>query len=342
MNRDEVIANLGTIAKSGTREFFSQLTGDQQKDAHLIGQFGVGFYSSFIVADKVTVVTRRAGELPGQGVRWESDGGGEFAIEMADRPQPRHGDHAAPARRPGRSAVRHEAPLDHPPVLRSHRPADRDAEGGVEGRQVAKARRRRDGEPGVGAVGAPEERDHRRRSTRRSTSTSATISTIRSRGCTRASRDATNTRCSCTFPRTRRSTCGTAMRVTASSSTCGACSSWTTPSSCCRRTCASSAASSTRTTCRSTCRAKSCRNRRTSRRCAAGRTKKVLDLLASLADEREGQVRDVLVGIRPRAEGRRRRGFREQGAGSPRCCASRRRTPIPPTKRCRSPITSRG
>jgi molecular chaperone HtpG len=83
MNRDEVIANLGTIAKSGTREFFAQLTGDQQKDAHLIGQFGVGFYSSFIVADKVTVLTRRAGEQAEQGVRWESDGGGEFAIEMA-------------------------------------------------------------------------------------------------------------------------------------------------------------------------------------------------------------------------------------------------------------------
>jgi molecular chaperone HtpG len=87
MNRDEVIANLGTIAKSGTREFFRQLTGDEQKDAHLIGQFGVGFYSSFIVADKVSVFTRRAGELPDQGVRWESDGGGEFAIEMADKPE---------------------------------------------------------------------------------------------------------------------------------------------------------------------------------------------------------------------------------------------------------------
>ena len=85
MSRDEVIANLGTIAKSGTREFFSQLTGDQQKDTHLIGQFGVGFYSSFIVADKVTVLTRRAGEQPGQGVRWESDGGGEFTIAMADK-----------------------------------------------------------------------------------------------------------------------------------------------------------------------------------------------------------------------------------------------------------------
>jgi molecular chaperone HtpG len=87
MNRDEVIANLGTIAKSGTREFFSQLTGDQQKDAHLIGQFGVGFYSSFIVADKVTVRTRRAGEKAEQGVEWISDGGGEFTIAMIDRPQ---------------------------------------------------------------------------------------------------------------------------------------------------------------------------------------------------------------------------------------------------------------
>ncbi|MBK6402303.1 MAG: molecular chaperone HtpG [Rhodocyclaceae bacterium] len=85
MSRDEVISNLGTIAKSGTREFFSALTGDQQKDAHLIGQFGVGFYSSFIVADPVTVVTRRAGEAAGQGVRWESEGAGEFNIEMVDR-----------------------------------------------------------------------------------------------------------------------------------------------------------------------------------------------------------------------------------------------------------------
>ncbi len=85
MNRDEVIANLGTIAKSGTREFFSRLSGDQQKDAHLIGQFGVGFYSAFIVADRVTVLTRRAGENADQGVRWESDGGGEFSIEMVDR-----------------------------------------------------------------------------------------------------------------------------------------------------------------------------------------------------------------------------------------------------------------
>ena len=86
MSRDEVIAHLGTIARSGTREFLASLTGDQQKDSQLIGQFGVGFYSSFIVADRVTVVTRRAG-LPGdRAIRWESDGAGEFTIESAERP----------------------------------------------------------------------------------------------------------------------------------------------------------------------------------------------------------------------------------------------------------------
>jgi molecular chaperone HtpG len=85
MSRDEVISNLGTIAKSGTREFFSKLSGEAQKDANLIGQFGVGFYSSFIVADRVTVVTRRAGENAGQGVKWESEGAGEFSVEMVDK-----------------------------------------------------------------------------------------------------------------------------------------------------------------------------------------------------------------------------------------------------------------
>jgi molecular chaperone HtpG len=87
MSRQEVIENIGTIAKSGTREFFDRLTGDEAKDAHLIGQFGVGFYSSFIVADKVTLVTRRAGLTAEHGVRWESDGSGEYTIEMVDRPQ---------------------------------------------------------------------------------------------------------------------------------------------------------------------------------------------------------------------------------------------------------------
>jgi molecular chaperone HtpG len=85
MSRADTIEQLGTIAKSGTREFFAQLTGDQQKDAQLIGQFGVGFYSSFIVADRVTVVSRRAGLPAEEAVRWESDGGGEFTVEAAER-----------------------------------------------------------------------------------------------------------------------------------------------------------------------------------------------------------------------------------------------------------------
>src|SRR5438874_415625 len=85
MSRDEVIQNIGTIAKSGTREFFQQLTGDQAKDARLIGQFGVGFYSAFIVADRVTLVTRRAGLPASEAVRWECDGGGEFTVEAAEK-----------------------------------------------------------------------------------------------------------------------------------------------------------------------------------------------------------------------------------------------------------------
>jgi molecular chaperone HtpG len=86
MSRQEVVDNIGIIAKSGTRQFLEALTGDQAKDAHLIGQFGVGFYSSFIVADKVTLVTRRAGLSPEHGVRWESAGEGEYTLETVERP----------------------------------------------------------------------------------------------------------------------------------------------------------------------------------------------------------------------------------------------------------------
>ena len=86
MNRDEVIANIGTIAKSGTREFFERLSGDQTKDAKLIGQFGVGFYSAFIVADRVSLNTRRAGMEAEHGVRWESDGTGSYTLETLDLP----------------------------------------------------------------------------------------------------------------------------------------------------------------------------------------------------------------------------------------------------------------
>jgi molecular chaperone HtpG len=85
MNRQEVIEHIGTIAKSGTKEFFGKLTGDQKKDAQLIGQFGVGFYSSFIVADKVALTTRRAGLTKEHGVRWESEGTGEYTLETVEK-----------------------------------------------------------------------------------------------------------------------------------------------------------------------------------------------------------------------------------------------------------------
>ncbi len=85
MSRAEVVENIGTIAKSGTREFFARLSGDQQKDAKLIGQFGVGFYSAFIIADKVTLTTRRAGLGAEHGVRWESDGQGQYTLETVER-----------------------------------------------------------------------------------------------------------------------------------------------------------------------------------------------------------------------------------------------------------------
>lgn len=84
MNREEVISNIGTIAKSGTKQFMESLTGDQQEDARLIGQFGVGFYSAFVVADKVTLVTRKAGDDAANGVRWESEATGSYDLQQVE------------------------------------------------------------------------------------------------------------------------------------------------------------------------------------------------------------------------------------------------------------------
>lgn len=87
MTRDEVVENIGTIARSGTRRFLESLSGDARRDTQLIGQFGVGFYSAFIVADRVTLVTRKAGTPASEGVRWESSGSGEYTLEPVDAPQ---------------------------------------------------------------------------------------------------------------------------------------------------------------------------------------------------------------------------------------------------------------
>ena len=86
LSLDEAVSHLGTIAKSGTREFMSKLEGDQKKDANLIGQFGVGFYSGFIVADRLSVESRRAGLPAGEGVRWVSQGAGDFEVETIEKP----------------------------------------------------------------------------------------------------------------------------------------------------------------------------------------------------------------------------------------------------------------
>jgi molecular chaperone HtpG len=87
MTLDEVVANIGTIASSGTRRFLEAMSAEQKTDARLIGQFGVGFYSAFVVADRVTVLTRRAGAPVGEGVKWESDGKGEYSLEKLDLPE---------------------------------------------------------------------------------------------------------------------------------------------------------------------------------------------------------------------------------------------------------------
>ncbi len=97
MSRQEVIDNLGTIARSGTSEFIKNLSGDQKKDAQLIGQFGVGFYSSFVVAERVEVLTRRAGLSEAEGVKWESGGEGEFSVESVEKADRGTDHHPAPA-----------------------------------------------------------------------------------------------------------------------------------------------------------------------------------------------------------------------------------------------------
>ena len=121
MSREEAVAHLGTIAKSGTAEFFKRLTGDQQKDAQLIGQFGVGFYSAFIVAERVEVLTRRADAAPEDAVRWESSADGQFTRRDHNASRARHQRGAAPEG--GREGVRRPLPAARAgtPLLGPHR-----------------------------------------------------------------------------------------------------------------------------------------------------------------------------------------------------------------------------
>ncbi len=161
MNRDELIENLGTIARSGTAAFLSQLSGDASKDVALIGQFGVGFYSAFMVADKVEVVTRKAGE--NQGWRWVSDGKGEFTVGRRTA-KPSAARAIVLHLRAGEDEFLEPAPpaRDRQDLLRSHRPA-----GPARGR-----RQGRDAQHRLGAVDPAAQARSRRSSTRNSITTS--------------------------------------------------------------------------------------------------------------------------------------------------------------------------
>lgn len=220
MSRDEAIANLGTIARSGTKEFFSKLSGDQQKDAALIGQFGVGFYSGFIVADRITVETRRAGLPASEGVRWESAGEGDFQVDTIERAARgttitlhlREGEDELLSSYRLKSIVQKYSDHVALPILMKKEEWDQE-----KGEMVEK-----DEDETINQASALWTRAKSRSptsSTSSSTSTSRTITRIRSRGPTTASRAAANTRSCCSCRRTRRSICGTATIAAASSCT---------------------------------------------------------------------------------------------------------------------------
>ena len=216
LSRQEVIDHIGTIAKSGTREFFQRLTADAAKDAQLIGQFGVGFYSSFIVADRVTLVTRRAGAAGRRGRSMGERRRGR--LHRRDRPEgdARHGRHPAPSPGGRRAALRIAAARDPAQVLGPHHVSDPHEEGGVGFGEEGPGRHRRGraGQSGVGALGASQVGDHRRSSTRSSTSTSATTSSRRWPGRTRRSKGARSSRNSSTSHAAPRSICGTGIAAT--------------------------------------------------------------------------------------------------------------------------------
>ena len=229
MSRQEVIEHIGTIAKSGTREFLQALTGDQRKDATLIGQFGVGFYSSFIVADRVTLTTRREGLTAAEGVRWESDGRGEYTLEAVE--QPSRGTTIVLHLREGEDDLLNGYRLraiiqkysDHIslPIVMPPEPA--------EGQDPP--RRGDAGQPGRRRCGPGPRASSPSRTTRTSTGTSPATSPTRWPGCTARSRGRTSTRCCCSSRPARPSTCGCRRSAGASSCTSGGSSCWRTPAS---------------------------------------------------------------------------------------------------------------
>ena len=211
MTREEIAENLGTIARSGTRQFFESLTGDSAKDAQLIGQFGVGFYSSFIVADRVTVTSRRAGRPASEGVRWESGGEGEFTVETIDR-EPR-GTEVVLHLRDGedefldryrlRGVVRKYSDHISIPILMPER---------ARTTTRARTRRRSTPPPPCGRGTSPSSRTT---TTTDSTSTSPTTSRTPSHGSTAGWRAISNTTCCCSSRRAPRSISGIATSAAA-------------------------------------------------------------------------------------------------------------------------------
>ena len=250
MSRAEVIEHIGTIAKSGTREFLQALTGDQRKDATLIGQFGVGFYSAFIVADRVELTTRRAGLAADEAVRWTSDGRGQYTLEAAEQPgrgttivlHLRDDDRDLLSGYRLRSIIaKYSDHISLPILMPAEGGREARAETGGEGTGDAQAETGGEGRAGRRArrAGIPSTRPRRcgrgrrtrsaTRTTSSSTGTSPATTPTRSVGCTAKSRGPTSSPCCCSSRPTPRTTCGWPIPRTASGCTSGGSLSWRIP-----------------------------------------------------------------------------------------------------------------
>ena len=232
MSRDEAIEHLGTIAKSGTQEFFSKLSGDQQKDAALIGQFGVGFYSASSSPTRSRSNRAAPGWRPAKACAGNPTAKAIFQRRIDRQAIARHRHHLASARRRGGVPVGLEAELDHPQILRPHLAADPDAEGRVgRGEEKTVLKDEMETVNQASALWArsksditPEQYTEFYKHVSHDFQAPLTIPTT-------GSKAAANTRSCCTSRRTRRSICGTATSAAASSCTSSASSSWTMPSS---------------------------------------------------------------------------------------------------------------